>query len=141
MDASSLPAADMTKDQSLQRSDLRALMRLGRGLSILFLATFATIVLIVLLIPEQNDYSRGTELKHNRLAQIDTRKIVLIGGSNLSFGVDSPMIQKATGCPVVNMGMNGYFGVRYMLEEVKAHINPSDIVVLSFEYDNLYKSV
>ena len=116
-------------------------MRLIVRLAILAAAVLATATAIVFLVPEQNDYSLGIELKHERLEQIDTRKIVLIGGSNLSYGVDSKMLQQATGCPVVNMGMNGYFGVRYMLEEVKPHINPTDIVVLSFEYDNLFKSV
>ncbi len=116
-------------------------LRLGVRLAILAAVVLATAVAIVFLIPEKNDYSLGIGLKHQRLEQLDTRKIVLVGGSNLSYGVDSKMIQQATGCPVVNMGMNGYFGVRYLLEEVKAHINPQDIVVLSFEYDNLFKSV
>jgi hypothetical protein len=110
-------------------------------LAVLAAAIFATAAAIVFLIPEQNDYNLGIDLKHRRLEQFDTRKIVLVGGSNLSYGVDSKLLQKVTGCPVVNMGMNGYFGVRYMLEEVKPHINPSDVVVLSFEYDNLFKSV
>lgn len=104
-------------------------------------AAFATATAIALLVPEKNDYNRATELKHRRLAELTSRKIVLVGGSNVSYGVDSKLIERATHCPVVNMGMNGYFGVRYMLEEVRSKINPGDIVVLSFEHDNLYKTV
>jgi hypothetical protein len=141
MDAPSPPVTAATKSGATRKTELHALMRLGVRLAILIAAALATVAAIVFLIPEKNDYSLGIELKHRRLAQFDTRKIVLVGGSNLPYGVDSKMLQRETGCPVVNMGMNGYFGVRYMLEEVKARINPSDIVVLSFEYDNLYKSV
>lgn len=142
MSAPTAPAAEAEKSTLPAgvsgRSDL---VRLGVRIAVLLAAVFATVAAIAFLVPEQNDYSLGIELKHRRLAEINTRKIVLVGGSNLAYGVDSKMLQKATGCPVVNMGMNGYFGVRYMLEEVKDQIRPSDIIVLSFEYDNLFKSV
>jgi len=139
MDTRLSPATEVT---SLDTRDTpRGLARLLIRLAIISIAVLSTVTAIVFLVPEKNDYSLGIELKHRRLAQLDTRKIVLVGGSNLSYGVDSKLIQQITGCPVVNMGMNGYFGVRYLLEEVKANTNPSDIVVLSFEYDNLFKSV
>ncbi len=142
MDAPSPPVKEAEKSTVASRSsEYVGLARICVGLAMLATAVFATAAAIVFLVPEQNDYNLGIELKHHRLAEFDTRKIVLVGGSNLSYGVDSKLLQKATGCPVVNMGMNGYFGVRYMLEEVRREINPADIVVLSFEYDNLFKSV
>lgn len=126
-----------TPDRAEQRGFLRFI-----SIILMFAgAIFAGIAAIVFLIPDKNDYNQGTALKHQRLSGITTRKIVFIGGSNLAYGLDSKMVQQITGCPAVNMGMNGWFGVRYMLEEVKAHINPSDVVVLSFEHDNIYKSV
>lgn len=141
MDTRVPPVTEVTEISATPRGERSGLAHLCLRLTILVLAVLATVAAIVFLIPEKNDYNLGIDLKHHRLAQFDTRKIVLIGGSNLSYGADSKLIQRQTGCPVVNMGMNGYFGVRYMLEEVKARINPSDIVVLSFEYDNLFKSV
>jgi hypothetical protein len=39
------------------------------------------------------------------------------------------------------MGMNGYFGVRFMLNEVTPELNHGDVVVIAFEYDNYFKSV
>src|SRR5690606_26128837 len=68
-------------------------------------------------------------------------RVVLVGGSNLAFGIDSKAIEAAVGCPVVNMGMNGYFGVRFMLEEVAPRLRAGDVVVLAFEWDNYFKSV
>lgn len=112
----------------------------GKGAALLAL-TLLTMLAVFLAVPESNDYARASVRKHERLAHYNSPKIVLVGGSNLAFGIDSAMISRATGCPVVNMGMNGYFGVRLMLEEVKAELNPSDMVVVAFEYDNYYKSV
>ena len=103
--------------------------------------TFALLSAVVFLVPEGNDYGLATVMKHERLARDVPRKIVFIGGSNLAFGMDSGMVEKQTGLPVVNMGMNGYFGVRFMLEEAKPKLKAGDIAVLSFEYDNFYKSV
>lgn len=108
---------------------------------LLFAAVYATAFALVWFVPEGNDYGRITVSKQERLRGLDSPKIVLVGGSNMAYGIDSPMIESATGCPVVNMGINGYFGVRYMLSEVRDAIRPGDIVVVAFEYDNYFKSV
>jgi hypothetical protein len=64
-----------------------------------------------------------------------------VGGSNLAYGLDSALVQRVTGLPVVNMGMNGYLGVRFMLEEVKPALRRGDVVVVALEYDSYWKSV
>lgn len=92
-------------------------------------------------VPDGNDYAKASVLKHDALSRDVPRKIVLVGGSNLAFGVDSTIIRKATGCPVVNMGMNGYFGAKFMLAEVKPNLRPGDVVVMAWEYDNYYKTI
>jgi hypothetical protein len=107
----------------------------------LLLAAYATTVAISFGIPDDTDYAKASILKHDKLASDKGKKIVLVGGSNLSYGVDSTVLKEATHCPVVNMGMNGYFGVRYMLEEVKPDLHEGDIVVIAWEYDSFYKSV
>jgi hypothetical protein len=107
----------------------------------LLAATLATTVAIAILVPDDGDYAYASIIKHERLAIDAPKKIVLVGGSNVSFGTDSKMIEKLTGCPAVNMGMNGYFGVRFMLEEVKPYLKTGDIVVIAWEYDSYYKSV
>lgn len=93
------------------------------------------------LVRDGNDYSEATILKHRRLAETPGRRIVLVGGSNIAYGVDSAILEHETGYSVINMGMNGYLGVRYMLEEIKPFLRRSDIVLVAFEYDSFYKSV
>jgi hypothetical protein len=118
-----------------------AAVRLAVKGGAVLVAAFATMFSVTYFIPEGNDYARASVLKHDRLAAIDARKIVLVGGSNLSFGINSALIEERTGCPAVNMGMNGYFGVRFILNEVKPELNRGDVVVIAFEYDNYFKSV
>ncbi len=109
--------------------------------SALLAAVGATIAGVVIGVPDTTDYGRASILKHDLLAMDAPRKIVLVGGSNLSFGIDSNVLTEITGCPVVNMGMNGYFGARFMTEEVKPYLKPGDIVVMAWEYDNYFKTV
>lgn len=90
---------------------------------------------ITLAIPEKDDGAYSTLIKHRALARPEPGKIVLVGGSNLSFGVDSRRLAAATGCNVVNMGLNGYFGVNYQLSEVRPYLRRGDKVVLALEYD------
>lgn len=100
----------------------------------LIAAAMATVIAFVWIVPEGNDYARASNLKHNALAAHD-HKIVLVGGSNLGYGIDSALIERATQCPVVNMGINGFFGIRFMLAEVVPYMNAGDTVVIAFEHE------
>lgn len=113
---------------------------IAKGLALVALASL-TVFAVFLFVPEGNDYAEASILKHRRLSDTPGRRVVLVGGSNLAFGIDSTILERATACPVINMGMNGYLGVRYMLEEVQPHLRSSDIVVIALEYDSFYKSV
>lgn len=65
-------------------------------------------------------------------------KMVLVGGSNLAFGIDSRMMQDSLNVNVVNMGLYAYLGLRYMLAQVRPYIQRGDIVVVVPEYDQFY---
>ncbi len=79
--------------------------------------------------------------KHQLLQRAGSPKIVFVGGSSLALGLDSAMIHAKTGLPVVNMGLNGGLGLRYMLEEIKPDIGTGDLVVISPEYEHWYGSL
>jgi hypothetical protein len=117
-------------------SALRGLLRIGLQGLLLLLCAFATVAGFVLFVPEVNDYHLASGLKHRRLASLPSPKIVLAGGSNLAFGIDSAMIEAATGRKVVNMGMDGFLGVRFLLAEVEPHLKASDLVVVALEHDS-----
>lgn len=115
-------------------------VRLILKITALLTAVALVVLAIVVLVPDGNDYAKETVDKHARLAASASRKIVFVGGSNLAYGLDSALVQQELGGHVVNMGMNGYLGLRFMLEEVKQHVHKSDIVVISPEYDSYYRS-
>jgi hypothetical protein len=104
-------------------------------------AAYAAAAALALVVPEDGDYQYAAVIQLAKLQEPAPKKIVLVGGSNLAFGIDSPSIEAATGCPVANMGINGYLGVRYMLRQAESNVHDGDIVVLAFEYDSFFKSV
>src|SRR6266576_1729813 len=65
-------------------------------------------------------------------------KIILVGGSNLAFGIDSRMMKDSLGVNVVNMGLYAKLGLRYMLAQVKPYIRRGDVVIIVPEYDQFY---
>ena len=75
--------------------------------------------------------------KTERLRSIGEPKIILIGNSNLAFGVDSQRIQEALEMPVVNMGLHGGLGNAFLENMVKLGVSEGDIVVVCHsDYDD-----
>lgn len=75
--------------------------------------------------------------KTERLRSIDEPKLILVGNSNLAFGVDSQRIQEALGMPVVNMGLHGGLGNAFLENMGKLDISEGDIVVVCHsDYDD-----
>lgn len=132
------PAAPRRDLPAEPQSALRGAARLIGLLLLLSLATLTTVGLVAWFIPEVNTYSQASALKHERLEALKSPKIVVVGGSNLAFGLDSEMIEKATRRGVVNMGMDGYLGVRFLLAEVEPFIDAGDLVVIAFEHGAYY---
>ncbi len=104
---------------------------------------FIFIVITIAIPPRSNGYGYFGALrdKHHRLNALPSPKIVFIGGSNLAFGLDSTLIEQSFHRPVVNMGLCASFGLRFMLEEIKDHINSGDTIVIVPEYGILQNGV
>lgn len=74
--------------------------------------------------------------KIERLASTPSPKIVFIGGSGCSHGIDSGMIERAFGLPVVNMGLSAALRIKYQLSSIDPYIRKGDLVVIVPEYHN-----
>ena len=79
-----------------------------------------------------NNYQAALIDKNERLCSIDGAKIVLVGNSNLVFGIDSAAIEEALGMPVVNMGMHGNLGNPFIEQAALKNVHEGDIVILSY---------
>jgi hypothetical protein len=76
-------------------------------------------------------------VKHDRLASAPSPRMILIGGSNLLFGIDSRMIEQQTGYHPVNMGLMRSLRLDYILNEVDSELRAGDLVIISLEYSTL----
>lgn len=75
------------------------------------------------------------------LAQSVSPKIVFIGGSNLSMGLDSKKIADTLKMPVVNSSIVIWPGLKFMINTVKPYVKKGDIIVISAEYSCYDNSV
>ncbi|MEO0790863.1 MAG: hypothetical protein AAFY36_19515, partial [Bacteroidota bacterium] len=75
-----------------------------------------------------------TSIKQARLQQIPGQKLILIGGSNLQYGINSAYLSEQLGIPVVNMGLQGSIGLAYYFQEIMPSINEGDLVFLLAEH-------
>ena len=110
---------------------IAVMLLLAIALSVVFVA--------VLMMPEQFDDMYLGELadKYARLRSFDDEnKIIVIGGSSVAFGINSQVMEKYLGMPVVNFGLYGPLGTTIMFDLTRGHINEGDIVVLAPETDN-----
>ncbi len=86
---------------------------------------------IYYILPQyEQGYNASLIDKVNRLESIDSPKIVLLGHSNLTFGIDSALIENEMEMPVVNMGLHGGNGNAFHEEMAKYNVVPGDIYVL-----------
>lgn len=128
----------MTDAPDSRVATIRGLVALFWRLVVVVTAALLTVAAVAWVVPEANDYAAASLKKHQRLDSISSPKVVLIGGSNLAFGIDSEMIANATGRDVVNMGMDAFLGLQFMMAEVESALDPSDLVIVILEYDSYY---
>ena len=74
------------------------------------------------------------EIKASYANSIKVPKILIVAGSNATYGISSSMITEETGIPTVNLGITAGFG-SYVLDLARLLANPGDTIVLPLEYE------
>ncbi len=100
---------------------------------VLLLSVPATLLAWGFGLPEQFGDTFLGELKEKTrlLSQTEGKRIVLVGGSSLAFGVDSALIERELPeYRVVNFGMYAALGTTVMLDLSEPLIREGDIVIL-----------
>ena len=118
------------------------LRKIALLLAIVFLCCCSLVLFDCFVVKSQYEhgYQAAYMDKMQRLQSIDEPKIILVGHSNLAFGIDSKRIEDAFSMPVVNLGFHGALGNAFHENMSKANINEGDIVVLghsSFDLENV----
>ncbi len=111
------------------------MLKLARNLFTLGFLVTLVMSLLVLFSPHDTDnYMAAAADKHRLLVSVDSPRMILIGGSNTAFSLDSQEMAKYFGMPVINMGLNVDLGLRYMLNEVQPALRDGDILLIFPEY-------
>lgn len=110
-----------------------------------FALRFATFVLSIGLLggslaalpasPREVAYLTAWLDKKSRLVATERPKVILVGGSNVAFGLSGEQISNRIDRPVVNLGLHVGLGLAPVLREVRETLGPGDVVVVSPEYE------
>lgn len=87
------------------------------------------------------DYHGAVAAKQVRLKELSSPKVIVIGGSNAAFGIDSEMLEAALCKPVVNMAIHASLGVEYMVNEISSELGEGDLIIAAFELSAYNKAV
>jgi hypothetical protein len=83
--------------------------------------------------PDLSHYFAGSVLQLELIKNTPSPRIILIGGSNVSFGLDAELMQRTLGIPVINDGLHAGLGI-VPLRELEEYLRPGDVVIISLEY-------
>lgn len=103
-----------------------------------FLLLSSIVVVIISMIifmipPDPNSYFQASVIKLNLLKTAPSPRIIIVGGSNVAFAIDSEVLEAHFGMPVINLGLHGRIGSSTYYELME-YIRRGDIVILMPEY-------
>src|SRR6266540_4294659 len=84
--------------------------------------------------PDPDHYFAGSLLQTKLLENTPSPRIILVGGSNVSFGFDAELMQRTLGIPVINDGLHAGLGLA-PLRELQEYIRAGDVIIISLEYN------
>lgn len=100
------------------------------------------LVFFSLVLPPSKSFTKSmmfAQLDKNRLLkETKSPRIIFVGGSNVSFGLDSKRIKDSLNINPINTGISAGIGLKYMLANTAEYIREKDIVILSPEYHQFY---
>ena len=104
-------------------------------LSALFLGVLLTVPNYYI---RRSYFGVNTRKQVERMRKMDEPKIIILGGSNCSCGLYSPLISEHFNMPVCNTGVNYIFGLLSQLRLFEEYVHTGDIVVVFPEYQQFY---
>ena len=75
------------------------------------------------------------QYKDYRAESIHSKKVIIISGSNALFAINSNLLEKKLGYPVVNLATHMYLDIDYLYYELEKNIGKGDIVIMPLEFE------
>ncbi len=72
------------------------------------------------------------------LKQTASPRLILVGGSNLSLGIDSMLLKEELKLNPINTGIHAKLGLPFMLNWVRENVKSGDVVVVASEYEQFF---
>ena len=111
-------------------------------LSCVFLSIIVAFFVLGLLIPATPKASKSLLFsaieKEQLLKSTTSPRLILIGGSNLSFGINSQMLKDSLQMNPINTGIHASIGLIYMLNNLTSFVQKGDLIILAAEYEQFY---
>ena len=85
---------------------------------------------------DENHFYLAMRDKVQRMDQTAGPRLLLVGGSNVAFGINSEALAKREHTPI-NLGLNAGLGLDFYLKIIEERIRQGDIIVLIPEYELL----
>lgn len=105
---------------------------------LLFVLLIISLSTIMLILPKNNNHILlSLKDKNSYLQSSSEKKLVIVGGSNTLFGINSSTLEENFSYDVINMGLHAGLGLRYIINDVKNYLNEGDIVLVIPEYELL----
>lgn len=102
-----------------------------------------SIILIGLILPATPRASKSLLFakinKDKLLKETPSPRIIFIGGSNLSFGLNSQTIKDSLNLNPINTAIHASIGLSHMLKSTLPYVQKNDIIIIVPEYDQFYK--
>lgn len=132
----------MTMPMNSSIFNFNEMRRLLTRISLLFLLVLATLLAVVLIPVDASDHFLLALIdKENHLQEFESPKMIILGGSNTVFNIDSRRIADATGYSVFNLGLHAGLGLMLHLNQVRSYIRAGDMVVIMPEYAQFYRQL
>ncbi len=120
-----------TKAEKPNTHKLNPAVRLA--IDFIVIIAFLFVLIFVIILPQYKyDMNASILDKIERAQSVHAPQLLLVGDSDLVFGIDSAKIEKEVGMSVVNMGLHAGLGDEFLLNMAKFYSEPGDVVVVSF---------
>jgi hypothetical protein len=102
----------------------------------LILSAVLWLVFFVFLPPDYRETFSIIYQKQAYLDQAKSPKVILLGGSNVLYGVDSALLEQRLGRPVIDLALQAGIPLTMQMNQVEARLKPGDLIVIIPEYDS-----